>query len=114
MKHLPQQKSYCYLFDRKEMDQEVKTLRAEGNTVTETPQQGYCPVCGKNFILSILNINTNTPWYTAEVSCPQCGAKASAGQFKTEHRKMWWKTYGCLYTILILAAIITAIVRSCS
>ena len=49
------QKCYCWHLNKKEVDDAIKEYKAAGYTVAEHITQGYCPSCGYNFNLSVLN-----------------------------------------------------------
>lgn len=114
MKLPPQQKCICWNLDANTPIQERNRLISEGNEVQETVVPGYCPGCGYNFNLTVLNVNSNEPWYMARMSCPKCMSEGFAGQFRLEHRKMKIKCYGCISVVALVILAVVFIIRSCS
>jgi hypothetical protein len=108
------QKCYCWHLNKKEVDDAIKEYKAAGYTVAEHITQGYCPSCGYNFNLSVLNVDSTEDWRRAPLTCPKCGSEGTAGQYWFQHRKMSFKTKGCLLLVIAIGAIVTFIVRSCS
>ena len=108
------QQCFCWNLSDKESRDATKKYKSEGYNVTEHITSGYCPCCGYNFNLTVLNIDSTEGWRQAPLICPKCGSAGTAGQYWFQHRKMSFKTKGCLLLVIAISAIVTFIVRSCS
>lgn len=107
------QKCYCWHLSNREADEAEQQYKREGHHVSSTIQQGYCPHCGYNFNLTVLNIDTEDSWLFANMSCPKCGSIGKAGQYAHQHRLMQLKARGCIILLALLAIVTFCIIKLC-